>query len=367
MPFIIFYMLASGLYCFSSIISATGKSKYNSSQISNHVFILLASIIIFLSATRFQTGTDWPSYVDYYFYNDYSWEFLWSLANDFFKSLGFPVESVFFICAIVSLGLKFYRLNFYVDNKLFAVILMIPFIVNKDFGTIRQGLAISIFFFASRYIIDNNPFKYVLSILIASQIHLTAIFLVILYFFGNKRLNVKVALIFLILATAFGYSGMARHIIEISMHLLSFNERIAYKINKYLEYQDEFQNIYNVYGIDVGSLKKWITLAIFFALGGGQSSLLNSSKYNFCFNMLILGNAVFFAFPDIEQFRRIVGYFDLFQICCFLMFLKSLKDIYSRTLFSFYLWLTTLVSLYGYINTYHDYVGSYKSLLGFVL
>ncbi|WP_308636708.1 EpsG family protein [Paenibacillus silvisoli] len=67
------------------------------------------------------------------------------------------------------------------------------------FNLLRQCIAIGIFIIAIDFIIKGKPFKYLLSILLATLFHKTAIVLLPLYLLRNKKMNFKIVIVSLLI------------------------------------------------------------------------------------------------------------------------------------------------------------------------
>lgn len=158
-----------------------------------------------VSMLRYEVGTDWIIYDDY---------FHWiNEGRDKFSEPGFNLLNRILYCvthnswilfAVVAfLILLFTFLAFYQQSIWVPFTILIFFISGDYFNSqnqIRQVLAMSIFLFAMKYIWSRDWKRYFLWLLIAFSFHVSALIFIPLYFLYGIKLNVK-KLIILYLAT----------------------------------------------------------------------------------------------------------------------------------------------------------------------
>lgn len=162
------------------------------------VYIGLSLLIpILLASLRFSVGTDYNTYVS--LYNNLS-----SLSLAEFINADSTLEITFFALAKLSafitgdptfffavssfitmlffyLGLK--RLN--IKHKALVYFLFLLIIFPLTLNLVRQGIAISICFYAFTFMIERRPWQYILWVLVAGLFHTTAFLLLPIYLFVN--------------------------------------------------------------------------------------------------------------------------------------------------------------------------------------
>lgn len=171
-------------------------------------FILL--FIILLAGTReAKLGTDFNNYLTFYNYilkhgkigyffkeSDIGWEYL----NLIFGQFGIP-SGVFF--GLVS-GITWF---FFIKGSYkfqFLLPLMFFFVFSSGlffwtFNGVRQSISIMIFFYAIRFVIEQDLRRYLLLISIASLFHISVIIMLPFYFITKIKFNQKlVALLYII-------------------------------------------------------------------------------------------------------------------------------------------------------------------------
>lgn len=166
---------------------------------NNKPFIGLSlSIPILISSLRYDVGTDYITYVNIFdqlaplsltgYFNlqnidlEIGFYFLIKLS-DLLTGNYFPmlIISSFLIIFFFYLGLRKYNLK----QTSIVYFLFLTTIFPFTFNGIRQGIAISICFYAFSFIITRLPKKYILWILIASLFHKSALFMLPFYFLNR--------------------------------------------------------------------------------------------------------------------------------------------------------------------------------------
>lgn len=159
-------------------------------------------IFIFL-ALRYNFGNDYLTYlnnfsgislVDFDELSDYfsTNEPGWMLINWLFRYLGFFSLTIFL--AAMSCYIYYNFIIYYVERKFYwlAVFIYIfnPVFMIINLSAMRQAVAISIFIYSIKFIINSNPIKYIILIVMAGFFHYTAILLLPIYLI--KYLNIKI-------------------------------------------------------------------------------------------------------------------------------------------------------------------------------
>lgn len=132
-------------------------------------------------------------YNDYFFYNPLHFELGYTILNSFLKMFTDHVEvlyvlSNFFILLVIYVFFKGKSLNFF---KLLLPYLVFVFIITQV-TIIRQAIAITIFFYCVRYIVEGNFTKYFFGTLIGFLFHRSALLLLLVYFIVRKNYSTKV-------------------------------------------------------------------------------------------------------------------------------------------------------------------------------
>ena len=167
------------------------------------MFVILSWIILVLVAgLRYETGGDWSIYGHIFekinpikevlsgsgfgFNREMGFVFLCSLIKQF----GGTLQTVFFLVTLLNLSLITYSLKIYTKYIIVGLLVyycMLYFSLEMIF--IRQSTAVAFCFFAMKYVKQNNFWKYLLFVFIASLFHRTSLLMIPLYWIFKYRMN----------------------------------------------------------------------------------------------------------------------------------------------------------------------------------
>lgn len=185
---------------FSFLISILGSWQYDRKKykvISIHTktlyCILITLPIIILQGLRYGVGTDYFSYLSLYkgfgkgntlFLRWYQTEPLFVLFCRTIYIIADGNDAAFFLAdAILMNFLLFLTFDYYKDQinlpimYFFYYMLCLPYFLNAE----RQGLAVIITWYATKYVHENKTIKFLICILIAALFHNTAIVALVFY------------------------------------------------------------------------------------------------------------------------------------------------------------------------------------------
>lgn len=180
------------------------------------IFLFLTTfLVLFLAAGfRYQTGWDWPNYTDFFDevpsrwkklldflnspYNNY--EKGYTLLNALIKALGGNVQWIFALFSFFSIGLVYYALPKYTPYVFVTLFIYLFHGYYLNFSYIRQGLAIAIFFYALRFLLEKSFIKYLACIVFASFFHISSLAFIPLYFFLNRNIPIYIYVSILVIA-----------------------------------------------------------------------------------------------------------------------------------------------------------------------
>ena len=188
------------LYMFFFLISILGSWQYNRKKykvISIHAktlyCILITLPIIILQGLRYAVGTDYFSYLSLYkgfgqgntiFLSWYQTEPLFVLFCRTIYMITDGHHAAFFLAdAILMNILLFLTFDYYKDQinlpimYFFYYMLCLPYFLNTE----RQGLAVIITWYATKYLHENKTIKFLVYVLIATLFHNTAIVALVFY------------------------------------------------------------------------------------------------------------------------------------------------------------------------------------------
>lgn len=194
-----FYYSIFAIICILSLIEILGLKKKQALS----AFFYLSTFLFILSLIRWETGTDWDAYVDFYEHlpeigEESNFEPLYHLVNYIGKHLFDSYTGVLFICASILFlfqSLSIYRLSIFPITTLFIL-------YGSSFGNvffIRQTIATVILFFSIVFIQEKKITKFLLCVFIATLFHYSSlIFLPAWWIFNWNSSKKKLIILFII-------------------------------------------------------------------------------------------------------------------------------------------------------------------------
>lgn len=151
---------------------------------------------------------------------------IFGLINDsiaFFTPNRYIFILVYTLSVYIIYAICFYR---YTKNPFWALLIFEGLMFFFTFTYLRQILAAGIIWIAIPYIAKRQFKRYILFVTIATLIHNSAIYMILLYFIPIKRFKEKKIILFMMLLFFLGISGITKYIFSLSGDVIS-NERIA--------------------------------------------------------------------------------------------------------------------------------------------
>ena len=341
------------------------RLELSKSQKNWLIFFLYFTIVIQIGL-RWETGSDWKSYLDN-FQNTDDYNFV--LFNSLF---GFEIGYGTFVYVIkkifdsYSFFLLIHALIFYFGifrttkkySPYLFVSLLYFYATNLGMvGSNRQLLAIVICLWGLDFVFERKLFKFLLVILVASLFHTTA-FLFGIYYFLNRNFKTVTVISFLFFSFIFGKTGLPFYVF--SKFGGMFGELAASKTIVYSEVAKDViaENSLSFFGL----LKRLVFIAIFTYNFTFLSKKI--SYYKLLYNGYILGMAFYFLFASslLILVNRGSLYFNVMESllisCQFLVFCNKLDKSYVF----FVLLLISVVFLFQSIGAYPDLFNPYKGL-----
>ncbi|BAS67698.1 MAG: EpsG family protein [Gammaproteobacteria bacterium] len=180
-PYIFFYLfiLSIGLW-------NTKKTNFKYS-------ILFFSVFIF-SAFRFDVGYDYENYyriiLDLTSVSYTQFESIPRYAAEFSNYSGFTQLFFIFTSYVIVYSVHYILKNYSKDYFLSLLIFIsIPYFYLMSFSVIRQYCAVAIVFYGIKYIFQRNFFLYVVTVILASMFHYSAIITIVIYFLNRINLS----------------------------------------------------------------------------------------------------------------------------------------------------------------------------------
>lgn len=162
--------------------------------------------MIFTCAFRYNVGMDYTAYTELFQYvglhtlKEQETELGFALLCKLCYYLGGTPQLMFALIGILSLMLIFCSISRFSSDILLSlfIFLCLGQLYLNSYNAIRQFLAISIFSYSLKYVVDRKLIMYVLMLLLSTMFHKTSLILIPLYWLLRCRLSIKWQSIFLI-------------------------------------------------------------------------------------------------------------------------------------------------------------------------
>lgn len=176
------------------------------------LYIFIAAVpLILVSGLRFNVGTDYKTYLEldsyigsvFYGLNPVQCEPIYLLIIKFAKLFA-NYQIVYFITAFFfALFILDFLYYSSVDLVFSILLLLLSGVFSQSLNHMKQMLAVSIVFYAFRFLLNKSYLKYVACVLIATMIHDTALIFLFFLLYDKVKINKKLALLIFILVYVF--------------------------------------------------------------------------------------------------------------------------------------------------------------------
>ncbi|MDR0234809.1 EpsG family protein [Acinetobacter sp.] len=349
--------------------------KAFSNQAKRIIIFLFCSLFVLMGGLKWNTGTDWNAY--YYNFLDSvtydkainsntSFEWGYSSFNFIINSLtgSFTVFLLIFTFLTIYFKYKVLASKSFISYGLFGLFCFYCYSIG-DIVAWRQAFAISLVLFSVFFIIKRELFAFLLCILVASLFHRSAIICLAMYYIYGLNLSKKWMLIIFL-------SSMTLGVLIFNLKISSFNIPFLSGLDEFSKYQEKL-DAYNELGqvsygqVDsklsnlLGYLRKAIFVLpmIFF--------VRNEDKVTYSLmNFTIFGSVVYFIFGAIAtDFKRLGGYFDIFDILIIPAILYGINNRKLRYLFIFLYAILMLLRLYTSLFNFWDVYDPFITIFDF--
>lgn len=327
---IFLYLILFGLIIYSFFVSVITQKT---STISGIIGVIILAFYTLFMGLRYGVGLDYFNYLDSYGYdyNAYGFEpffyFLMYFCKNYLENFYYVTLFTLMISNIfIYLGLK--KRNIEGFYFLLAIFIFLSNTAMVYMNIMRQGIAVSICFYAVTFIYEKNFKRYLFFIILAMGFHLSAIFMLPFYFIRVK-FNKITFLIAVILCYVAAYFQLATVLINV----------VASIIPKYNYFQNStFLQNDSVKLLSLGVLLNVVVMLclLFSKKKNKQIEDIDTNLYliGILFNVLSLSTFVF---------DRIGIYFFIFGISTIPKFLNNLKRVELRILLSMLVFVGVMI------------------------
>lgn len=280
-------------------------------RLQHFAALILFSLII---GFRHNVGVDWESYKLNFellkdspliSFNEQKNEIAFFYINKIIIALGLGFQWMFFTMAMITWYFYFKSL----PKFLLPLLLFFLFVDEYFFWSmngVRQFVAMGIWLFSTRYILNKKLFKYVIFILIASLFHRSALVLLPLYFLPYTKIHNRYFWLVLFVITFFiGNINFLLDLIKPGLQSIGQKVGVFEVYNYYLE-RDQIEINTDVQ-LGLGYIFKLLVNAFLIIV----SSLVikKHPKTSLFFVLFFIGTIFFNLFYSIQLLGRINNYF----------------------------------------------------------
>lgn len=171
-----------------------GTFHYRSSY---YCMLLLSFLPVFIvAAIRYEVGTDWPIYLDYYqWINNGTNRFTEELFNQMNRFISWLADDFQWLVVLVAFMSYIFLFKAICDQSLSLPLSLLIFFVSSSFfaslNQLRQAIAMPIMLYAYKYIWQKKPVSYFFWCIVASFIHASALVYLPIYFIGKIKPSVR--------------------------------------------------------------------------------------------------------------------------------------------------------------------------------
>ena len=174
---------------------------YKPSQKKN-IFISTALFFWILSFIRWETGTDWDSYLSFFekcskyeeFRDDGGFELFYASLSYLVKSITSDYSVFLFVIASIIFPLT-YSTIYKFSPLPFVSLLLYLLLRRADIFFVRESIAIAFCLFSIRYIINRNLLQFVICVVIGMQFHTSVIIFLPAYWIFKMNIKTKYMII----------------------------------------------------------------------------------------------------------------------------------------------------------------------------
>ena len=304
---------------------------------------VLSFLPVFLvAAVRYEVGTDWPIYLDYYkWINAGMKSFSEPLFNLLNKLVAWTVGDFQGLVVLVAFLSTFFLYRAIYDQSISAPLSLLVFFLSTAFfasmNQMRQAIAMPMMLFAYKYVRDRRPIPYFFWCVIASCIHASSLVYIPLYFIARLKPSVRRY------AVTFGAVVIALPVLNLLLTHLISSTKYAWYLTSVFNVGSEANNFY-LAGFVFQSVL--FVIMAYYRFASGKADPVYDGMLN-CYFLSVL--ALLFT-PVLSQVLRVSQCFGYCQILLVPRTINLEKNPTRRIL----LYLL-LVGLYGVKLLYDTY------------
>jgi hypothetical protein len=336
-------------------------------EVTKKFFYLLSFCLFVLSFIRWETGTDWESYINF-FNRSYEWgrddDFEWGYAriNELVK-IFFDNYTVF----LFVLG----AILFYFQSR--SILLFSPYpttsllflwcVIFGNVFFVRQSVATVILFYSIRYIQARNLYKFLLLVGLATLFHLTSLIFILAWFVYHLKIRTYIMILFIAISlsltvfltklmSTIGDSAGPIVQMKLAVYLDSAGETLGMETTSLTQIIIKgFANKIFTFGLMLLFLKRIESKGI---------------EFRGYLNLYWVSILIYFSTISISiVFVRLSLVFDMASILLIPIMLNNIERLYMRFFYFFIFLCYLLLRLYlSIVGSYYNSYVPFKTIFG---
>lgn len=355
------YILTISLLFIFSILEFYFKLNI---KLKNILIGITFFIIVLQYAFRWETGTDWSSYLEHFiavtnlnsFKNlDNLFEPGYNILVYIFKLFSASYSGFLLLHSLIYFSIMFSSIREYSNNPLLTLTIFYTSTIGI-MGSNRQLLALSICLYGLRYIFTQKK-KFYIFVGLACFFHITAL-LFILYLFFNKEINIKYIVLLIFAAIIIGKTEIPINVFSV---LTSYFTGITSDKSKF--YLSELNSLDKDVSLSILGLIKRLALLALFYINRKKMRQINS-YFNLFFNSYVFSLIIYFLFSSslMILINRGSIYFNFSEIFLLSIFLFSVTSPIIRNIAFIFILFLSGTFFYISINPFKEYFIPYKGI-----
>jgi hypothetical protein len=358
----IFYFLIFLIISFFSFLEILGQLN----SIKSSVFLIISFVLFCLSFLRWETGTDWSTYIDFFnnsdvFFQQSDFEWGFSRLNEIVRILFNNYTILLFFIAIILFSFQSKAILKLSPLPITSLLVLWSTTFANVFF-IRQSLSTVILFYSIKYIQTKKVIPFVICILLASMFHRTSIIFIFAWFVYH--LNIKNSVMIVSIVFSIFLASLISYILDSFGNVLG--GVIEHKISFYIG--DNSNTMGSNLSLTEIMLKGFINkLFIFSTCLIFLTKKKFDKKYNGYINLFWLGIIIYFSTISISiALIRFSFPFDITAIILIPLIMKNIENInYRLLLFTFFFVYLGVRHYSVIVGNYYDSYVPYKTIFSF--
>ncbi|WP_074241964.1 EpsG family protein [Chitinophaga niabensis] len=309
-------------------VISSDTSKSNRVLIFSGIFVGL----LLIAGLRHNVGTDYPTYKLFYDnpdQRDIQFEYIYTPVRNLLTFFGLPSPAFFLLCSFITFFYFFKGFKAYSVSIPLSILLFITLgFYTNSFNIVRQFVALGLYFyFGLRYMKSRQFFHYLLTILIISVFHISALLMLPFYFIVNLNIRAWQMLIVLLAAVLINIG-----ILSISLFTTPISAVLPPHYAGYLQFLEHYLST-----LEEPLLVKFLNnvdkITILFLLLKYKPKLLAADASNkILINFYFIHVVFLFISRGLAELQRIGFYFSIFSLLAIPLLLLIPENKYGKAM-----------------------------------